>query len=48
LIRAAFFPVASWEIVYGVVGAALWLALSYTWARQAFARFIIRTAGGSQ
>lgn len=48
LIRAAFVPVASWEIVYGAAGAALWLALSYVWARRAFCRFIVRTAGGSQ
>jgi fluoroquinolone transport system permease protein len=48
LLRAAFTPIASWEIAYGLVGAALWLALSYFWARRSFARFIVRAAGGSQ
>ena len=45
LMRAAYEPVASGELVYGFVAGAAWLGISYWWARQEFERFIVRAAG---
>ena len=45
LMRAAYEPVASGELVYGFVAGVAWLGISYAWARREFERFIVRAAG---
>ncbi|HEX5692580.1 MAG TPA: ABC transporter permease [Roseiflexaceae bacterium] len=41
LMRAAFAPVALWQLVYGVFGSALWIALGYLLARRSYDRFVV-------
>jgi fluoroquinolone transport system permease protein len=41
LVEAAFEPTAAWQVLYGVVYSALWLALLYAWSRRAFRRWIV-------
>ncbi|HEX7186240.1 MAG TPA: ABC transporter permease [Thermoanaerobaculia bacterium] len=45
LLRAAYRGAASWEIVYGVIGALAWCAASFLWARRRFRDFVVRAAG---
>lgn len=45
LLQAAFQPVPSWQIVYGLAYAALWSALIYEMTRRAFYRFIVAREG---
>ncbi len=45
LLQAAFQPVPSWQLVYGLLYGGLWLALSLWAARRAFRRFVIRKEG---
>lgn len=44
LLRRAYAPVSTLELVYAVLGSLSWAALSFLWARQVFARHIV---GGS-
>ncbi len=46
LMRGAYERIASWEIAYGVVGAAAWTVIGVVWARRQFQRFVVRSAGG--
>ena len=41
LMRGAFAPVPAWQVVYGFVGSAVWLAVGFVLARQVFRRFVI-------
>lgn len=45
LLRAAFGPQPLWQIVYGLVGSALWGAGLFYAARPVFERFVVRAAG---
>jgi fluoroquinolone transport system permease protein len=45
LAQAAFQPLAHWQVVYGVLYAALWIGLLAHFSRRAFRRFIIAGAG---
>lgn len=40
LLRAAFAPVAAWQIAYGVVYGSAWIALLYGRSRRSFQRFV--------
>ncbi|WP_420643393.1 ABC transporter permease [Candidatus Leptofilum sp.] len=41
LLKGAFQPIATWQIVYGVVYAALWIGLLFKVSQRIFYRFII-------
>jgi fluoroquinolone transport system permease protein len=45
LLRAAFKPVAAWQLVYGVLYGVLWIGLMYLASRRAFDRFVIEREG---
>ncbi len=45
LLEAAFLPVAGWEIVYGLICSALWIALVMVWSRRVFHRFVVERIG---
>lgn len=45
LLRAAFQPLAPWQLVYGVLYGALWIGLMYLASRRAFDRFVIEREG---
>jgi fluoroquinolone transport system permease protein len=45
LIKAAFLPVAPWQILYGVLYAGVWVGLIYIWSKRSFHRFIVRKEG---
>lgn len=45
LLRAAFTPVAPWQLVYGVVYALLWCSIAFYLARRAFYRFVVLKQG---
>jgi fluoroquinolone transport system permease protein len=45
LIKAAFQPVAPWQILYGVLYAGVWVGLIYIWSKRSFHRFIVRKEG---
>lgn len=45
LLKAAFQPIAAWEVVYGVVYSALFIALTYAWSQRAFYKFVILKEG---
>lgn len=42
LMKAAFMPVPTWQIIYGLVGSLVFIGLMYAWSYRAFERFIIR------
>jgi fluoroquinolone transport system permease protein len=46
LLRAVTRDVPLWQLVYGVAGGALSLALAYVWARRRYERFICGGRGG--
>jgi fluoroquinolone transport system permease protein len=46
LLKGAFQPLATWELTYGLLGGAAWVALSYLWARRSFERYIVRKERG--
>jgi fluoroquinolone transport system permease protein len=45
LAKAAFGPIATWQWLYGLLYAALWLGLLFGWSRRAFARFVMTAEG---
>ena len=45
LLRGAYAPLSVWELAYGVLALAAWVALSYRWARRRFEAFVTRAAG---
>lgn len=45
LIKAAFVPVARWELVYGVACSAAWSVPCFVWSLRAFDRFVIAREG---
>lgn len=45
LIQAAFTPVETWQLLYGLLYAGLSVGLAFSWSRRAFHRFIIRAEG---
>jgi fluoroquinolone transport system permease protein len=47
LLRAAFQPLAPWQLVYGVLYGALWIGLMYLAGRRAFDRFVIEREGST-
>jgi fluoroquinolone transport system permease protein len=47
LIEAAVGPATPWQVVYGLVYSALWIALLYLWSRRSFRRWIIERGAGA-
>jgi len=45
LMKAAFQPVALWQLGYGVLYLILWIGLVYVWSQRAFYRFVILKEG---
>ena len=45
LMKAAFQPVALWQLGYGVLYSGLWIGLAYRWSQRAFYRFVILKEG---
>lgn len=45
ILKGAVSPLQTWEWVYGLGYAALWIALAFLWCRRAFQRFVIAAAG---
>lgn len=48
LLKAAFQPVAAWQLAYGILYGALWIGLAYEWSRRVFYRFVILQPGVSR
>jgi fluoroquinolone transport system permease protein len=48
LIKAAFAPVARWELIYGVVCSAVWFVPCFAWGLRAFDRFVIAKRGATR
>jgi len=46
LMRAAFQPVPTWQVVYGVLYSTLWVGIAYTFSRKAFYKFVFTKEGG--
>ena len=42
MLLAAFNPIESWQLIYGIVGSIAWIAIFYFWARSAFDKHIIQ------
>lgn len=47
LIEAAFRPLPSWQVLYGLLYGAIWLAIGLYVSRRAFYRFVVRKEGVS-
>ncbi|MBE7555182.1 MAG: ABC transporter permease [Anaerolineales bacterium] len=45
LTKAAFQPVTTWQWLYGLLYAGLWIGLFLGWSRQAFAQFVVAAEG---
>lgn len=45
LLRAAFQPLATWQLIYGVLYSALWIGLMYLASQRAFDRFVVGREG---
>lgn len=45
LTKAAFQPIATWQWLYGVLYAGLWIGLFFEWSRQIFTQFVVAAAG---
>ena len=41
LVKAAFEPVPGWQVLYGLVYSAVWIAILYIYSRRAFRQWII-------
>jgi fluoroquinolone transport system permease protein len=48
LMKAAFRPVESWQLIYGFVYSLVAVGLAYLWAHQAFHRFVVGREGSSR
>jgi fluoroquinolone transport system permease protein len=48
LMQAAFEPVQTWQLVYGVLYASLWTTIAFYISLRAFDRFVIRKEGLSR
>lgn len=42
LLRAAFEPMAAWQMVYGTAGSVGWFVLGLLWAKRRFDRYVVR------
>ena len=40
LLRAAFQPVETWQLVYAILGAIIWIGIGYRWSKRVFYRFL--------
>lgn len=47
LVRAAFAPIETWQLIYGALASALWLGVGAWLCRRSFQRFVVDRAGGS-
>jgi fluoroquinolone transport system permease protein len=45
LLKGAFQPIAAWEVAYGVVYSAVFIAITYAWSQRAFYKFVILKEG---
>jgi fluoroquinolone transport system permease protein len=45
LVRAAYAPLPGWELVYGVLYGALWVAIGWFVSQRAFYRFVVTKEG---
>ena len=45
LTKAAFQPVAAWQVLYGLLYSGLWIGLCFVWSRRAFTQFVIAAPG---
>lgn len=45
LLKGAFYPLQSWEWVYGIAYSGLWISLGFVWSRRAFQRFVVARTG---
>ena len=45
LLKAGFFVIAPWQIIYGIVGSIVWIVLSFWVAIYFFNKYIIRETG---
>jgi fluoroquinolone transport system permease protein len=45
LMRAAFGPLAAWQLVYGLLASALWLGAGAWLCRRTYQRFVAGRAG---
>jgi fluoroquinolone transport system permease protein len=48
LMKAAFMPVARWEIIYGVACSAMWFVPCFFWSLRAFDRFLVAREGAAR
>jgi fluoroquinolone transport system permease protein len=47
LMRAAFTPVAAWQLAYGMLASAMWLCAGAWLCRRMFQRFVVGRAGAN-
>lgn len=47
LTNAAFQPVATWQWLYGLLYAGVWIGLFFGWSQRIFAQFVVATEGAS-
>jgi fluoroquinolone transport system permease protein len=47
LVEAAFGLVAPWQVLYGLVYSAAWVAFLSIWSRRTFRRWLIERAEGA-
>ena len=45
LMKAAFVPVAPWQLVSGTLYSIAWIGIAWLWSRQVFRRFIVEREG---
>lgn len=45
LAKAAFLPIETWQIVYGLLYSALWIGVLFWWSQKAFYQFVILKQG---
>ena len=45
ILKGAVYPLKTWEWVYGIAYAALWIGLAILWCRRTFQRFVVAAAG---
>ncbi len=41
LLKGAFQPIATWQMLYALSASVVWLGLGYWWSRRVFVRFIL-------
>jgi fluoroquinolone transport system permease protein len=45
LLKGAFYPIETWQLIYGVLYSVLWIWIMYLWSKKTFFKYIVAREG---